>query len=472
MKKSLIIMLMIILSVLPATTVLATADVNLTGEIEMEGEHSTFSDGEVSEEEWNNGLPGGSDGAQDPGAEDPSITDQLGNLIGGLWDDAKEIAKNVVGVTWDAITDLAGKGLDVVLSIGDSIGNAINSVTEWFNNLPDVWQDALLTIGAIVIAIVVVLGVIALGALLIAGSVFAIPAAVVIGVIAGAALVGAAYFALNGGTDDFSFSHALMWAMGGGAVGAFFGTSAGGAVVSALARKFAPKFAAEFMLILRLGGRGMAARFLAGAWLKSAAIPMAGLVGFTGINAAITGELPTAREFGQDAVLTLLTAPIGGPLASKAIGLFKNGRVFSGIAHAFAGMNVGGITSFLMGAAGSGHGTWSDYLSGLVTSGLFIGLAPFAKRFLQNNRTREYVYELFKKFTGGKVSDLFKGKKATSNISHSTVNTPTNLGTVSNIYQKQPVSVNSTANSISSQNKLTRQEEEAVIEYLNNMQAK
>ncbi|TRM12070.1 hypothetical protein FH966_10460 [Lentibacillus cibarius] len=462
MKKQLLGLFVLLLFMSPST-IFASGNVKIIGEIEMEGDHPTLSDGEVSETEWREGRPGGTDGS---GSEEPGSPDSDGGLVdwlADLWDDAVDAGEKVwdslkdgAKVTWDTIAGGAEASWDFIKNVGVSI-------SDWYNDLPDWGQDLIKTIGAVIIGAAIVIGVIVGGAALL-GITIAV-GSVIAGAIAGAVLLGGGYFALNGGTDDFSFSHALMWATGGGFLGGFAFTSAGSAVVTALARRLAPTFAQKLYLIFQLGGRGMAARFLLGTWLRKSVVPMSGLIIFEGLNIFMTGELPSARNFASNTILTLLTAPIGGHFTNKAISSFGNKKIVNGVLSASAGMNIGGASSYLLESAGSGSGSWIDYVVGMATAGLFMRLRPTVNKYM-TDKTREIGYEVLQKSTGGQLSNILKGKPNIINGFQEPTNTKYYRKTPKSFNLNGSVDPNLSYDSLQNKNKLTQQEQKALQDYL------
>ncbi|WP_261134635.1 hypothetical protein [Bacillus sp. Marseille-Q3570] len=346
----------------------------------------------------------------------------------GWWDDFKEGAGDVV----DDVGDFFQPAVDAVDSAWDWTGekisqwwdwttqkvsegwestkNAWNDFTEWTSdvwaNTPDWVKSSLAFVGiAAVVVGVAVVGIIS--------------APVAIAAIVGAGIAGGLYYALNGGSESYSFLGALGWTAGGallGGVGQATGALAAGA--NSL-RIFAGRQLAGMRLAFTLNrfasGSGLraglqVARGLGAAWLKIGG-PAAGITfGSHALNYILTGNI----DYGEmvfDTGLAFATAPLGFGLTKGILNSFRTVRT---VAAPIAGsVALGGFSNVAM-QSFKGDATAMDFLIGSAVGLTFVLPDSLVTKFV-NNSAASNTYEFVKKQLSDLLSNNLEKKVGPTN---------------------------------------------------------
>ncbi|WP_408009134.1 hypothetical protein ACJROX_02100 [Pseudalkalibacillus sp. A8] len=321
----------------------------------------------------------------------------LGNDIGDFF----QPAVNAVGSAWDWTAGKLSDGWDWTaqkLSEGwEATQNAWNDFTEWTSdvwaNTPD-WVKSTIAFVGVAAAVV---GIAVVG-------VISAPIALV--AIAGAGIAGGLYYALNGGSDSYSFLGALGWTFGGALLGGV-GQATGviGAGLNSLR-----VFAGRQLATMRLGfvlnrfatGSGLraglqVARGLGAAWMKIGG-PAAFVTATShAVNFALTGQF-NAGEMLFDTGFAFATAPLGFGLTKGILNSFRSLRT---VAAPIAGsVALGGFSNVAM-QAFKGDATAMDFLIGSAVGLTFVLPDSLVTRYV-NNSAASNTYEFVKK----QLSDL------------------------------------------------------------------
>lgn len=421
MRKYILMFLAFLLVLIPTSTAMAGV---ISGEIELEQDHPILTDGEITETEWRAGEDPRYDGIRDPGStppkveepDNPSFLDRAFDWLDGLMEAAGDLIGDVYEATVDTLGNIGRELQQIGIDILEAAANILSGIADWWNGLSTEIQHLILTIIAVVAAVAVAIAVAAIVAALVAG--FALTGGVIAAIIAGAVILGGLYYIAQGGTEDFSFLGVFTSALAGGLFGAFAASSAGASTFWALIRALGTNNFKAGLAVALSQGKWTGALYLAGTWLKASALPL--VVYWVSVLADIglTGELPSGREVFFESLMIILTTPLGGPVFERAKTLFQAKNIFAGLGWGFVGINVGGISSFILASIGEGQGTFLDFLAGSITTGLFIYPDLNLDKFIVNEGLSRYslgveiIYEKFKGIFGDGVSDLITGNNS------------------------------------------------------------
>ncbi|MGP4082638.1 hypothetical protein ACTWQL_22430 [Pseudalkalibacillus sp. R45] len=324
------------------------------------------------------------------------------------WDDFKEGAGDVV----EDVGDFFQPAVDAVDNALDWTGKKITEGWDWttekvsqgwddFTNwTSDVWANtpdwvksslAFVGVAAVVVGIAVV-GVIS--------------APVAIAAIIGAGIAGGLYYALNGGSDSYSFLGALGWSAGGALLGGV-GQATGALAAGANSLRI---FAGRQLAGLRLGyvlnkfatGSGLraglqVAKGLGAAWMKVGGPAALVTFGSHVANFALTGEWNTG-EILFDTGFAFATAPLGYGLTKGILNSFRSIRT---VAAPIAGsIALGGFSNVAM-QSFKGDATAMDFLIGSAVGLTFVLPDSLVTKYVNSNALSN-TYE----FTKKQLSDL------------------------------------------------------------------
>ncbi|MGM7703768.1 hypothetical protein ACSVDE_18835 [Pseudalkalibacillus sp. Hm43] len=383
-KRMIILFVTLFALLIPVASVSANI-----GNYEYEDNGLTSTDGDGSGENENNdpgGLVGWFVKAKD-------ITGDFVDKTRDFFDPAIEAGKDTWEWTkgkfsdgWEWTKDKASDGWDWTK-------NKWGDFTEWTGDVweatPDWVKSSLAFVGV---------GAAAVG--IAAAGIISAPVAAV--AIVGAGLAGGLYYALNGGSDAYSFTGALGWTAGGailGGVGQAIGAVGAGlnALRIAGGRQLASMRLGYILNRFATGGSGLraglqVAKGLGAAWLKVGS-PLAIITFLSHItNFALTGELDRGEMF-FDVGVTFLTAPLGFGLTKSLLSSVRTFKVFA--THLFGGAVIGGFSNVAM-QAYKGDATAMDFLIGSAVGLSFVIPDTYVNKVV-NNSSVEYSYEYLKK---------------------------------------------------------------------------
>ncbi len=399
--RKILFLFTVLMFILPPLSPLV-ADV--TGEIEKNREHPILTDAEISEREWDAGEDGDSSDVNPPHVDDQDRgpIDYITDFLEGLWDGITDIAEtsadaigNIAGNLWDGFTEWAENSINNLRNIGEElwdgftdfidtamneIGEALSSIWDFIRNIPanlvEFWNslsDLTKTILAAILAIVLIIG----GALLLG---IALSVGLIVAIIAGVVLAATAYYQLFGGTELFSFTGALIWALTGGiasgvmlANGAFasiLGTlRLGGQLLMHKLRMNLASFSLASVLYTKANGGiiGAIVALAKTSWGKGLIIGnLITLVDY-GIK-FMNGDDLSFGQIALDIIINSIAGSIGGATIGKIITALKN-RNFVKVLELFEiNAFLGGMSNVLV----TENATFEDFLLGAGLGAAFV----------------------------------------------------------------------------------------------------